>query len=82
MVSNETLGATMADEDDKLLIYFESEEHLVRRLGAAVISCWTELPGPVRAHVIARAIKVLDEDHSEHLGEQMKKFVSDHTRKL
>ena len=71
----------MAEDNEKLLIYFESEEHLVRRLGAAVVSCWSEIPGDMRNKLLERAIRVLDEDHSDHLDEQMKRFIADHTRK-
>jgi len=71
----------MNDDEEKLLIYFESEEHLVRRLGAAVVSCWSEMPGDMRGKLLERATRVLDEDHSAHLDEQMKRFIADHTRK-
>ena len=60
----------MNDREEKLLIYFESEEHLVRRLGAAVVSCWSEMPGDMRDKLLERATRVLDEDHSGHLDEQ------------
>ena len=62
------------------LIYFESEEHLVRRLGAALVSYWGELPKDTQNELVERAIRVLDEDHSEHLAEQMKRFIAAHTR--
>jgi hypothetical protein len=68
------------DDYEHQLIYFESEEHLVRRLGAALVSYWSELPSGTQSELIERSIMVLDEDHSEHLAEQMKRFIAAHTR--
>ena len=70
----------MNDDDNHRLIYFEGEEHLVRRLGAALVSYWTDVPADARKKLIERAILVLDEDHSEHLAEQMKRFIAAHTQ--
>ncbi len=70
----------MNDDDGQRLIYFEGEEHLVRRLGAALVSCWNEIPKDAQENLIERAILVLDEDRSEHLAEQLKSFIAAHTR--
>lgn len=70
----------MTDDTEHQLIYFESEEHLVRRLGAALVSYWGELPKHVQSELIARSFLVLDEDHSDHLAEQMKHFIAAHAQ--
>jgi hypothetical protein len=54
----------MEDGNRKLVIYFEDEEHIVRRLGAAAISCWDEIPRTIRAKLVERASKVLDADET------------------
>jgi hypothetical protein len=65
--------------NEKLLVYFEDEEHIVRRLGAAVISCWEELPRPLRARLIEKAMKVLDADETGQFDAQLKNFIREHT---
>jgi hypothetical protein len=64
---------------EKLLVYFDDEEHIVRRLGAAVISCWDQLPKPVAAMIIERSAKVFDNDESGQFGQQLKAFLKTHT---
>ena len=63
----------------KLVIYFEDEEHIVRRLGAAVISCWEDIPKPVRAKLVERAMRVLDADETGEFDRQRKSFIKQHT---
>lgn len=69
----------MDGSGEKLLIYFEDEEHIVQRLGAAVISCWEELPRKARAMLVEKAQKVLDGDESDHFDIQLKNFIRQHT---
>jgi len=69
----------MAGDGGKFLIYFEDEAHLVRRLGAAVVACWSELPDAIRVKLIEQARHVKDDDESDHIGEQLKRFIADHT---
>jgi len=64
---------------EKLLIYFQDEQHIVQRLGAAVISCWEELPQPVRAMLVEQAMKVLDGDETDQFDKQLKNFIRQHT---
>lgn len=65
--------------DEKLLVYFQDEQHIVQRLGAAVISCWEELPQPVRAMLVKQAMKVLDGDETDQFEQQLKNFIKQHT---
>ncbi len=64
---------------EKLLIYFQDEQHIVQRLGAAVISCWEELPQSVRAMLVKQAMKVLDGDETDQFDLQLKNFIRQHT---
>jgi hypothetical protein len=75
------LESMMNETDERFLIYFEDEEHIVRRLGAAAISCWDQLPRPVRAKLMIQAAKILDEDSATEFDAQLKNFVKQHTRK-
>lgn len=68
----------MSNDNEKLLIYFESEEHLVRRLGAAVASCWRELDPRLRRDLVARATRVLDDDADDDLGARIERFLTLH----
>ena len=69
----------MDGADRKLVVYFEEEEHIVRRLGAAVISCWEDIPKPVRAKLVERATRVLDADETGEFDQQLKTFIKEHT---
>jgi hypothetical protein len=68
-----------AGTNEKLLVYYEDEEHIVRRLGAAVISCWDQLPKAVAAMLIERSAKVFDNDESGQFGQQLRAFLKTHT---
>jgi hypothetical protein len=72
----------MTIESEKLLIYFGDEEHIVRRLGAAVVSCWQELPEAVRTTLIERACRVLDELDAAQFEAQVKGFIATHSGQL
>jgi hypothetical protein len=75
------LESMMKEADEGYLIYFEDEEHIVRRLGAAAISCWDQLPRPIRAKLMDQAAKILDEENASEFNAQLKNFVKQHTRK-
>ena len=68
----------MKTSDEKLLIYFEDEEHIVRRLGAAVVSCWGDLSQNSRERLLARASMIFDDQESDHLEQQIATFISAH----
>jgi hypothetical protein len=70
------------DSDEKLLIYFDDEEHLVRRLGAALVSCWADLPEDAQRKLLDRASMVFDDHQSDHLEQQIAKFISAHAASL
>ena len=65
-------------DDRKVLVYFEDEEHIVRRLGAAAVSCWSELPSDVRRTLFERSMQVFDETETEQLDDKLGKFLKEH----
>jgi hypothetical protein len=67
--------------EEKRLIYYDSEEHLVRRLGAAVVVLWREFQPDLRDKIIERAARVLDADRADHLAEELNTLVTQHCRK-
>ena len=67
--------------DDKLLVYFDDEEHIVRRLGAAVVSCWADLPSHVQEQLMSRSGEVLDADEDSEFGSHLRTFLADHLRR-
>jgi hypothetical protein len=74
--------SSVLSDDEKLLIYFDDEEHIVRRLGAAVVSCWVDLAEDVQNRLLARAAVVFDDHESDHLEQQIVKFIAAHSASL
>jgi hypothetical protein len=72
----------MSNNNEKLLIYFEDEEHIVRRLGAAVVSCWADLSKVARKKLLARASMVFDDQESDQLEQQIATFIAAHAASL
>jgi hypothetical protein len=68
----------MVAHDDKLLIYFEHEEDIVRQLGAAAISCWPQLPEAVQAMLIERSSKVFANEETPEFEQRFKEFIALH----
>jgi hypothetical protein len=66
----------MVGEEDKLLIYFENEEHLVRRLGAAVVSLWSDIPIGLQHKLIEQAERVFDENETDEVVRQIRQLLS------
>jgi hypothetical protein len=73
------LERSMDGSGQKLLVYFQDEQHIVQRLGAAVISCWEDLPQSVRSMLVEQAMKVLDGDETDEFDAQLKNFIRQHT---
>ncbi len=66
----------MFGDGDRLLIYFEHEEHLIRRLGAAVAASWRELDARAQGTIIERAEKICDEGEIDDFDSEMTRFLS------
>ena len=65
----------MVAHDDKLLIYFEHEEDIVRQLGAAAISCWRLLPEPIQTMLIERSAKVFANEETPEFEQRFREFI-------
>ena len=67
----------MSAANKRLLIYFEDEGPFVERLGAAVISCWRELPLTVRAAILDRSSEVLVDDDVMRLDQRLSEILGE-----
>ena len=45
---------------DEYVHYTEDEAHIVRRLGAAFVSLWPDIPEDVREQVVKKSLKVIE----------------------
>ncbi len=58
------------------LKYKDADEHLLRRLGQAVVLQWDELPDDLQDVLIDQAAAVLDRDEdAEHDAERIETFI-------
>jgi hypothetical protein len=55
--------------------YEPGEEHILRRLGGAVVVLWDNLPGDSRNMILSQAMLMLDRDPAVQLGEQIEAFI-------
>jgi hypothetical protein len=65
--------------DPTSIHYASSEDHIVRRLGAAVLSMWDELSREHRTEIIRRALAVNDRYYSEDLQHELRAFLEAQT---
>ena len=72
----------MVAHDDKLLIYFEHEEDIVRQLGAAAISCWRRLPESIQTMLIERSSKVFGNEETPEFERRLKEFIVLHASRV
>lgn len=56
------------------------EEHIIRRLGWAVIRQWNELPDDVQERIREQAVFTEDRHMTVQLNEQIKAFINLHSR--
>jgi hypothetical protein len=57
------------------LKYKDADEHLLRRLGQAVVLQWDELPGDLQDVLIDQAAGVLDRDEAPHEATRIETFI-------
>ena len=58
--------------------YDPNDEHIVRRLGWAVLTQWPNLPVEVRETILQQAVFVDDRYQTTHLNEQIAIFIRQH----
>jgi hypothetical protein len=66
------------DSKTKILRYRDEEAHIVRRLGAAVVSLWHELPETEREKILKRSLMVIDAYQTVQLESQILIFIEEH----
>lgn len=59
----------------KTLKYREDQEHLLRRLGAALVLQWDELPDELQDLIIDQAAAVEDRDATAHGSPEIESFI-------
>lgn len=57
------------------LKYKDAQEHLLRRLGQAVVLHWDELPDDLQDLLIDQAAAVTDRDEAPHGADEIMSFV-------
>lgn len=57
------------------LKYSEADEHLLRRLGQALVLQWDELPDELQDVLIDQAAGVVDRDEAAHSAHEIQNFI-------
>jgi len=57
------------------LRYQDSDEHLLRRLGQALVLQWDELPDQLQDVLIDQAAGVVDREDAPHGAEEIQNFI-------
>jgi hypothetical protein len=70
-------GAPQEDRED-LISLTREEEHILRRLGAAVITQWNDLPRDVQHGLFDHAISMSKAHHTAKLMSQIARFLHNH----
>lgn len=53
----------------------ESDEHIVRRLGKAVVVLWDSLPRSIQDEIVKQAVLMHDRDRPLQLRQKIKAFI-------
>jgi predicted DNA-binding WGR domain protein len=61
----------------EVLKYNEDEEHIVRRLGAAIVVQWDNIPEETQDLIKSQAINVFDRYHTVQLAQQINVFIKE-----
>jgi hypothetical protein len=56
----------------------ENEEHILRRLGGAVVKQWDRLTDDARELVLRQSLNMTDRDEASHLEQEIKAFIAKH----
>lgn len=68
----------MASVKFQILDCPNDEEHIIRRLGTAVVLQWSSLPKEVQGRLLQQAVFVHDRYQTVQLQEQISMFISKH----
>ena len=68
---------------DEYVHYTDDEADIVRRLGAAFVSLWPNIPEDIREQVVEKSLKVIDlYQGGAELDEQVRDFIAKHAGEL
>ena len=70
----------MRDIKPKVPKYEEGDEHLVRRLGSALVAEWHNLTDEQRDRMIEQATHTFDREPTTQLKQQLEAFVRKHSQ--
>src|SRR3954471_24717428 len=70
-----TMGASMPSIRHRIINCREDEEHVVRRLGKAVVAQWSALPEPVRDRLLQQATCIHDKSLTVQVEQQIEAFI-------
>ena len=73
------MGAAM-DIKGRSLRYSEDEEHILRRLGGAVIVLWDTLPVEIQRALFDQAVLMVDRYQTVQLKEQIARFIHERNK--
>lgn len=68
----------MVDVVARVIPYSEDQEHILRRLGGAVVIHWESLPDAMRTLLLRQATLMYDRDHGTGVFRQIDSFVEMH----
>lgn len=67
--------------DTTILTYSEDDAHIVRRLGAAVVSLWHNLPEAEQEKILQKSLSVIDVHQTVQLEQQVRAFIRENAGK-
>ncbi len=70
----------MTDITGRSLDYADEDEHILRRLGGAVVVQWRSLPQDVRDTLLEQAVYINDRTPAVQLKEQIESFIRKHQK--
>jgi hypothetical protein len=68
----------MVDIVARVIPYSEDQEHILRRLGGAVVAHWDTLPTEVQNLILMQAPLIHDRDNCSQLYQQIDAFIQLH----
>jgi hypothetical protein len=74
------MSAPADPSDDRLLIYFEDETDIVRRLGAVAVACWKQLPPATQTMLMEQSLQIFDDDETPDARRRLEALINQHMR--
>jgi hypothetical protein len=61
----------------RVVVALSDDEHIVRRLGKAVVVLWDSLPAPVQDQLLKQAVLMHDRQRALQLKQKIKAFIKE-----